>query len=514
MVQTRAQKARQQAQNIPVESEQRPGQQLEQGTGEQPGQRSAPGSRGSNTVSFCDTPVVQNVRGQKSTIEKAHNPVQTTRLRIGTLEVEDAIETVDNSNPIALWINEGRWTGNKYLGSDMEPLTESEYSESLSGRKRQDTGTPVTRSSAKSQAQSVPYASPRYELRLAKEYCFLTESELGVAEGSKVLYKSLLELKQIYPENSLLGDDVFAKTLEDLQGRNEVHIIRKIGHLIVPSANDFAIEGANHLDILEETFYEGWNNSIPLTGARPQPDYSVGFNKAAFTSLQLTRLSPFVLGIPGGSTDRSYFMATNKMFFPFLACEVKSEMRGGLITAGRQNAHSMTLAVRGILALFRLVKRDHELNREILAFSISHDSEMALIYGHYGTIDEDGKVRYYRHKIANFDFLAHDGRDRWKAYQFTKNVYDVWMPTHLGRIRAVIDQLSDDRDFEVSKLSGSTSLPQNLQAMAGLEGEEVTASLPVDTGYESNQGREGDIPTASPTTPSPCKKQKTWASQS
>ncbi|PQE24641.1 reverse transcriptase protein [Rutstroemia sp. NJR-2017a WRK4] len=55
------------------------------------------------------------------------------------------------------------------------------------------------------------------------------------------------------------------------------------------------------------------------------------------------------------------------MYFPFLTCEVKCSA-GALDVADRQNAHTMTLAVRGIVELFRLVKREKDLHREILAF--------------------------------------------------------------------------------------------------------------------------------------------------
>jgi hypothetical protein len=53
-------------------------------------------------------------------------------------------------------------------------------------------------------------------------------------------------------------------------------------------------------------------------------------------------------------------MATYYIYFPFLICEVKC---GGaaLDIADWQNAHSMTLAMRGIMELFRLVKREKEL---------------------------------------------------------------------------------------------------------------------------------------------------------
>jgi hypothetical protein len=55
-------------------------------------------------------------------------------------------------------------------------------------------------------------------------------------------------------------------------------------------------------------------------------------------------------------------MATYYMYFPFLTCEVKCGA-AALDIADRQNAHSMTLAVRGIVELFRAVKREDEVNR-------------------------------------------------------------------------------------------------------------------------------------------------------
>jgi predicted nucleic acid-binding protein len=44
-------------------------------------------------------------------------------------------------------------------------------------------------------------------------------------------------------------------------------------------------------------------------------------------------------------------MATWQMYFPFLTCEVKCGA-AALDVAVRQNAHSMTLAVRGVVGLF------------------------------------------------------------------------------------------------------------------------------------------------------------------
>ena len=100
------------------------------------------------------------------------------------------------------------------------------------------------------------------------------------------------------------------------------------------------------------------------------------------------------------------------------------------------------------MELFRVVKREKQLHREILAFSISHDNSNIRIYGHYQLAEED-KIVYYRHPIHKLDFTALDGKEKWTAYRFTKNVYDQFMPMHLKWICSVIDELVPDVDFGV-----------------------------------------------------------------
>lgn len=109
------------------------------------------------------------------------------------------------------------------------------------------------------------------------------------------------------------------------------------------------------------------------------------------------------------------------MYFPFLTCEVKCGA-APLDIADRQNVHSMTMAVRGIVELFRIVKREKELHREILAFEISHDHRPMRIYGHYAIIDRS-KTTFYRHPIYEFSFAALDGKEKWTAYKFTKTLW-------------------------------------------------------------------------------------------
>ncbi|KAK0612593.1 hypothetical protein B0T17DRAFT_593504 [Bombardia bombarda] len=289
------------------------------------------------------------------------------------------------------------------------------------------------------QVRSTPYQHPGYELLLESKGTFMQESDLDISDTSKTVCRTLLEAEQIVPEDSLFRDDVFHKTREMIRNRNEAKVIQDIARLIVPSAQSLAIRGAKSLETLTESVNEGWNNSISLTGTRPQPDYAVGFKRTAFTEDQLQRMQPVI----GDFLDISFFMGTMRMYFPFLTCEVECGA-GQLSVADRQNAHSMTLAVRGVVELFRLVKREKELHREILAFSISHNDEMVKIYGHYPVIDGN-KTTFYRHPIREFVL---ESKEKWTAYTFTRNVYDTWMPTHLKRICSVIDELPPDLNFE------------------------------------------------------------------
>jgi len=138
-------------------------------------------------------------------------------------------------------------------------------------------------------------------------------------------------------------------------------------------------------------------------------------------------------------------MATWYMHFPFLASEVKCGS-GGLEVVDRQNAHSMTLAVRAVVNLFREVKRCNEINKEILAFSVSHDSQSVRLYGHYPVINGE-KVSYHRHIIDNnYDLTVSEGEKRWTAYKFITNVYKLWVPKHLARLHSAIDALPHKMD--------------------------------------------------------------------
>jgi hypothetical protein len=92
--------------------------------------------------------------------------------------------------------------------------------------------------------------------------------------------------------------------------------------------------------------------------------------------------------------------------------------------------------------MYRKVSRQHELNRKILSFSISHDQEAVRIYGHYPVIDGD-QTSLYHHTIKKFDITSETGKDKWTTYIFTRNLYDIYGPMHFERLRSAVDQLPD-----------------------------------------------------------------------
>ena len=231
--------------------------------------------------------------------------------------------------------------------------------------------------------KGAPYTSPSYPTLLETlGNSYMYESELGITDASKVLYQSLLETKCTTPQD-LFRDDVFWTACDNLCERNEARIILDFGRLLVRSTETLAAFEAKDLSVLIESVNEGWNNSTSITSTRPQPDFSVGFSRSMFSDDQLSKLQPLI----GDPSCLSYFRATYYMYFPVLTCEVICG-NTGLNIADRQNAHSMTLAVRGIVELFRLVKKETTPHTELLTFSISPDHRTVRLYGYYPIIED------------------------------------------------------------------------------------------------------------------------------
>ena len=289
------------------------------------------------------------------------------------------------------------------------------------------------------------YNTPDYEIKLERQGSYMRDhddiDDCVNKEGSvKQICMTFLDGDQTVPQDTLFRDDLFKKICEKIRNRNEAIVIQDIARLIVPSAENLAIYGAKHLIHLYETANESWISMAEYEGTLPQPDYSVGFGRSAFTEEQLDKLKPFV-GEPGSKLT-TYFMATTRMYFPFLTCEVKCGAVA-LDIADRQNAQSMSMALRALVVLFRSVKREKELDWKPLAFSISHDHRSVRIYGHYPVM-EGAKTTFWRKEIHSFGFTDSNGKERWTAYKFVKNIYDHHSTKFHRLICSAIDDLPTD----------------------------------------------------------------------
>lgn len=401
----------------------------------------------------------------------------------------------DSPDPLEYWIQNGKWR-REYFEQDSQVREDFKWGRSLEEPEQRDllqehyTGEPfqkmhafthlhyflarkkssslrrkqsqssiqITSDQLSREGKSSQYNNSDYEVRLEQKGSYMRKSILGITNTSRDLCRALLDKEQTIPQGTLFRNDLFDETCESVQGRNEAIVVRNITPLICPSAQILRIYGAKHLNNLYETVSEGWNSMAEFEGTLPQPDYSVGFGRSAFTQEQLNKLKPFV-GEPGFKVI-TYFMATTRMYFPFLTCEVKCGA-AALDFADRQNAQSMSVALRALVILFRSVKREKELDREILAFSISHDHRSVRIYGHYPVIEGD-KTTFYRHAIREFYFT--DGEEKWTAYKFTKNVYDHHSLKLHEMICSAVDDLLPDINLDLSQsASFSQSTPQSSQ---------------------------------------------------
>ena len=342
------------------------------------------------------------------------------------------------------------------------PSKRSRSSDALGRRPSQsgdETETTVSRD-----AKYSAYKDVNYVVVLETKNSFMRMSAAGIAAEDRKLCERLLRDNQPTPTDTMFEKDRFQEFCSLLQDRSEARVYLDLHPLLVPSAENIFVRGQRTLQYLVEGHNDRWIKAIPFYGPRPQPDHMVGFKWPAFTELQRQKL-----GIE--PTSKSFYTAREDIYFPFLTSEVKCGKQA-LDLADRANANSMTIAVRGVVELFRKAARPMDVHRKVLAFSISHDHTIVRLYAHYAEIDGD-KTSYYRHKIKQFDYSDEDGAEKWTSYTFTRNVYSIYAPTYLDLIKKTIDLLPDpveesfesaiavDRENASSSQEGVSSAPES-----------------------------------------------------
>ena len=104
----------------------------------------------------------------------------------------------------------------------------------------------------------------------------------------------------------------------------------------------------------------------------------------------------------------------------------------------------MCIALRAVVTLARAAGCLEEVNRRILGFSISHDSEDVRIYAYYPEINGD-KIEYYRWPLKRFNIWSKD--ERWTCFRFTENVNRRFLPIHINRLNDLLDKIADVQDI-------------------------------------------------------------------
>ena len=100
----------------------------------------------------------------------------------------------------------------------------------------------------------------------------------------------------------------------------------------------------------------------------------------------------------------------------------------------------MTIALRGIVDLFRKADCAADVHRRVLGFSISHDDRNARIYAHYPEINGE-QTTFWRRTVREINIG--DPASTWISHQFTLNTCQTFAPSLLARLKAVIDRLPD-----------------------------------------------------------------------
>ncbi|TFB03513.1 hypothetical protein CCMA1212_004558 [Trichoderma ghanense] len=279
--------------------------------------------------------------------------------------------------------------------------------------------------------KSVPFRDPSWQYEFHRCGTYMSEDSDGLRPEATALYKELLERERPLPKKSLFDDDVIGETCERVRFKNETTLFRDITPLIAPSVELLATDHP-HLGFLCESTDEVWSNSQPVVRIQPQPSYAIGFSAEAFSEEHFGKAIDFFNDLYAAKT--SPMKVTADMFFPCFSLEI-----GPIALGERQNAHSMTIGMRGVVELFRGVSREGEVHRQILGWSIAHNHRRVEISAHYPVI-YGNITNFHRTKIHSFDFSDPEC-DKWAAYRFTRNLYDTWMPAHFAWICSAIEKL-------------------------------------------------------------------------
>ncbi|KAL6241668.1 hypothetical protein RBB50_011450 [Rhinocladiella similis] len=237
------------------------------------------------------------------------------------------------------------------------------------------------------------------------------------------------------------------------------------------------LDGFEDLGLIERCS-DGWVRAIfSPYGKCPQPDSTIAFKWEKFSREEVRKLG-ITIGLP------SKYMARDDMFFPFITREAKCDKQP-LEIADRQNVYSMSVALEGVVDLFRRVDRLEELDGKALGLSVSYDNDTVKMYAHHVvTTAQEASAQglsgqsceqlrkmstmKYRTRIGLVSLSDEGGKGRWKPYDFFYNACLKFSRRHLTRIKQAIALLPVAAQASSQSVPCVDEIGQELQAGEGV----------------------------------------------
>lgn len=294
--------------------------------------------------------------------------------------------------------------------------------------------------SALDEEEKIPTVSPIDEdLLLGNDIYLESHPDLSPTAAYRALCYDMGTKTRLVPSNTVFQGEFFKTTCEKMRKRNKATLLADITPLLVYRAELLVqvdeLPPKLNPKHLREGFGERWTHCIPLIkDCVPQPDYCVGFHFSAFTRNQRRVMSQLLK-----PSNHAHFLANDCIRFPFLTCSV-SDSEEDFEQADRQNTYNASVAVNAFVQFYKLWDQQSELDRRILAFSISHNHETVRLYAHYPRID-GARISFHREKITEYSIPDVSGAERYMVYNFTRNIYKMFVPIHLWRIQRVVDKM-------------------------------------------------------------------------
>ncbi|KAK5214952.1 hypothetical protein LTR72_011954, partial [Exophiala xenobiotica] len=232
------------------------------------------------------------------------------------------------------------------------------------------------------------------------------------------------------------------KTSRRVQDDAEDKIIKQFVPDIIPSMKKIPDQR------LEMNADQPWFNSVPvplkpsiltnpLPLPKPKPDLAFGYSEAAFTDDQLGTIDLLV----DDQFGRSYAVPDQKVRFPFLEIEFKSQAKNGThYIATNQAAGAGAVALSGYMDLMRrsygMEKFDYE---EPLYFSVTMDHELARINVHWLRAPAEKGGQHSFHVEGLSQHLLRDTNGIRALSRAIKNILDHGADARLRTLCGALD---------------------------------------------------------------------------